>query len=246
MPAEAPLVSIVTVTWNAPEYVARMLDSVAARTREPHEMIVVDNASQPPTRELLAARASAGALRLVQNEENVLWAKGCNQGLALCDPRSRYVLLLNPDCEVLRDDWIARHAAVLAADARVAVTGPWLNWKRIGPTMGCVDGSAFFMRREAFDRIGPLDAERFPWNGSPYDWCARAWAQGWIYRRCPNDPPSLVHHSHKSVEASGREMPWNRVDVEEMIRRAGLVPTRPHRLTAWWRRTFGPRYFFEP
>jgi GT2 family glycosyltransferase len=243
---EAPLVSIVTVTWNAPEWAVRLYDSLAARTREPHELIVVDNASDPPMRRENAARAAAGRLRLLQNEENVLWARACNQGLRAADPRSAYVLLLNPDCEVLREDWIARLRAVLDDDPAVGVTGPWLNWKRIGPTFGCVDGSAFFVRRAALDAVGLLDDERYPWNGAPYDWCARAFARGWIYRRCGNDPPSLVHHGHKSVEASGREHPWRRVDVEDMVRRAGLVPTRPHRVAAWLRRRFGPPYFFEP
>lgn len=242
----APLVSVVTVTWNAPEYVARMLDTLAARTREPIETIVVDNASAEPTRRLLASRAQSGSIRLLQNEDNRLWAAGCNQGVAAADPRAAYVLLLNPDCEILRDDWIATLRGVLDADARVAVTGPFLNWKRIGPVYGCVDGSVFFARRAAFDAVGPFDAERYPWNGAPYDWCARAWARGWIYRRTPNDPPRIVHHGHKSVEASGVPMPWRPVDVEGMVVRAGLVPTRPHRLTAWLRRSVGPRYFFEP
>lgn len=242
----SPLVSIVSVTWNAPEYVARMIDSVHARTREPFELIVVDNASEAPTRTLLAEAARSRRLRLIQNEDNRLWARGCVQGAAAADPGARFLLLLNPDCEVLRDDWIARLRAVLDADPTVAATGPFLNWKRIGPTFGCVDGAAFFVRRDVWDDVGPFDAERYPWNGSPYDWCARAWGKGWIFRRCPNDPPFLVHHGHKSVEASGKEMPWDPVDVEDMIVRAGLVPTRPHRLTAWIRRTFGPRFFFDP
>ncbi len=245
MPA-APLVSIVTVTFNAPEYVRRCLASIEALTREPHETIVVDNASDAPTRAVLAERAAAGRIRLIQNESNVLWAAGCNQGLAACDAGSRYVLLLNPDCEVLREDWIARLAAVLSDDPRVGVTGIALNFKRIGPVYGCVDGQCFFMRREAFDEVGPLDAERYPWNGAPFDWCARAFARGWTYRRCGNDPPFLVHHGHKSVEASGRDHPWRRIDVEEMYRRAGLEPVRMHRITAWWRRRLGPSFFFEP
>jgi len=243
---EAPLVSIVTVTWNAPEWVARLYASLAERTREPYELITVDNASDAPTRELNRREEAAGRLRLVQNEENVLWAPACNQGLALVDPRSRYVLLLNPDCEVLTDDWVQRLAAVLARDPAVAVTGTALNWKRIAPVHGCVDGSVFFMRREAFDEIGLLDAERYPWNGSPYDWCARAWARGWIYRRCANDPPFLIHHGHKSVDASGEEHPWRRIDVEAMYRRAGLVPTRPHRATVWLRARLGRSWFFDP
>jgi GT2 family glycosyltransferase len=243
---QGPLVSIVVVTFNAPDYVRRLLDSIALRTREPHELIVVDNASDAPTRGLLAERAAAGSLRLVQNDENVLWAKACNQGLAACDSRSRYLLLLNPDCEVLAEDWIARLAAVLEDDPKVAVTGIALNWKRIGPTFGCVDGQCFFMRREAFQQVGLLDAERFPWNGAPYDWCARAFAKGWIYRRADNEPPFLVHHGQKSVQASGKAHPWRPVDVEDMVRRAGLTPTRPHRLSVWLRRRFGPPFFFEP
>ncbi|MCE9634432.1 MAG: glycosyltransferase family 2 protein [Planctomycetes bacterium] len=245
-PEPAFALSIVTVTWNAPDYVARMIDSVYARTRVPFELIVVDNASEAPTRSLLAGESAKGRIRLFQNEENSLWAKGCNQGIRAADPRSPYVLLLNPDCEILRDDWFDRLRAVLDADPKVAVTGPFLNWKRIGPTYGCVDGSVFFVRREALDQVGMLDADRFPWNGSPYDWTARAFAKGWIYRRVSNEPEFVVHHSHKSVEASGREMPWNPVDVEDMIRRAGLAPARVHRLSAWMRRTLGPAYFFEP
>jgi GT2 family glycosyltransferase len=243
---EAPLLSIVTVTWNAPEWAARLYRSLPAQTSEPYELIVVDNASDQPTRQLNAAEAAAGRMRVVQNEENLLWAPACNQGLEIVDPRSRYVLLLNPDCEILRSDWVAQLSSVLAADPRVAVTGTALNWKRIGPVFGCVDGSIFFMRREAFDEIGMLDAERYPWNGSPYDWCARAWARGWLYRRCANVPPFLVHHEHKSVVESGVEHPWRRIDVEEMYRRAGLVPRRPHRATLWLKRRSGLRRFFDP
>jgi GT2 family glycosyltransferase len=242
----APLVSIVTVTFNAPEFVRRFHDSIERHTRERYELVVVDNASGPETRAVNRARAAAGKIRLIENADNPLWAKATNQGLAVCDRRSRYVLLLNPDCEVLADDWIARLAAVLEDDRAVGVTGIALNWKRIGPVLGCVDGLCFFMRREAFDAVGPLDAERYPWNGAPFDWCARAFAKGWTYRRCENDPPFLVHHGHKSVEASGEEHPWRRVDVEDMVRRAGLAPTRPHRLSVWLRRRLGTPFFFEP
>jgi len=243
---EAPLLSIVTVTWNARDWAERLYRSLAAHTHEPYELIVVDNASEEPTRALNQREQAAGRLHLVQNEENVLWAPACNQGLGIVDARSRFVLLLNPDCEILRDDWVQRLAAVLAADPRVAVTGTALNWKRIGPVFGCVDGSVFFMRRAAFDELGPLDSDRFPWNGAPYDWCARAWARGWLYRRCENDPPFLIHHEQKSVMASGEKHPWRRIDVEDIYRRAGLLPVRPHRFTLWLRRRFRGRLFFDP
>jgi GT2 family glycosyltransferase len=243
---DPPLLSIVSVTWNAPDWARRMYESVERYTSQPYELIVVDNSSDEPTRALNWEFVEAGRIRLVQNEDNRLWAAGCNQGLEVCDPRSSYVLLLNPDCEVLADDWVERFAAVLDEDPRVAVTGTSLNWKRRAPVFGCVDGSVFFMRRTAFDDVGLLDAERYPWNGAPYDWCARAWAKGWIYRRCANDPPFLVHHGQKSVEQSGEEHPWRRIDVDEMYRRAGLEPSTPHRWTLWLRRRLGPRMFFDP
>lgn len=245
-----PLVSIITVTYGAPEYVRQFHDSIETRTPEHYELIVVDNASDAITRAVNRERAQSGKIRLIQNEENVLWAKACNQGLIASHPGSRYLLLLNPDCEVRSADWLARLCAVLEDDPKVGVTGIALNWKRIGPVFGCVDGQCFFMRREAYDAVGLLDAERYPWNGAPYDWCARAFAGGWIYRRCENrsgdGQPFLVHHAHKSVEASGKELPWRAVDVEEMTRRAGLAPTRPHRAAVWLRRRFGPAFFFEP
>ena len=154
---EPPLVSIVTVTWNAPQYVRRFYESLDRHTQERVELIVVDNASLEETRAINRERAARSGsasgpgmtVRLVQNEDNVLWAKGCNQGMALADPRAEFLLLLNPDCEVLRSDWIARLRGVLDGDRSVAVTGPFLNWKRIGPVFGCVDGSVFFVRQSA-------------------------------------------------------------------------------------------------
>ncbi len=241
----SPLVSIVTVTWNAPDYVSRFYESLERFTKVPFELIVVDNASAQETRAVNRARADSGFARLIQNEDNLLWAAASNQGLEFCDPGSRYLLLLNPDCEILSEDWVDRLAAVLD-DPKVAVTGTALNWKRIAPVLGCVDGHCFFMRREAYDEVGGLDAERYPWNGAPYDWCARAWAKGWIYRRCANDPPFLLHHQQKSVEASGAQHPWRRIDVEAMYRRAGLEPTRPHRLTIRLKRMMGRGFFFDP
>ena len=57
---------------------------------------------------------------------------------------------------------------------------------------------------------------------------------------------SVHDAAQKSVDASGKEHPWRRVDVEDMYRRAGLHPTRPHRFTVWLRRRLGVPFFFDP
>ena len=45
------------VTYNRADLLARMLDGLAAQTRPPDAVIVVDNASTDHTREVLARRA---------------------------------------------------------------------------------------------------------------------------------------------------------------------------------------------
>ena len=73
-----PLVSIVVVSYNATPYLRRCLESLRARTRPPHEILVVDNASRQETRDYLR---SVDFIRPVFNDENRLWCAGCSQGI---------------------------------------------------------------------------------------------------------------------------------------------------------------------
>jgi len=63
------------------------------------EVIVVDNASSDGSVEMV--RAEFPQVRLMANEENLGFTRANNQGIAAS--RGRYVLLLNPDTEVLGD-----------------------------------------------------------------------------------------------------------------------------------------------
>ncbi|MGB6985150.1 MAG: glycosyltransferase family 2 protein, partial [Candidatus Aquilonibacter sp.] len=51
---ERGLVSIVTLSWNAPEFTIKALESIRQQTAEPYEVIVVDNGSGPETLKALA------------------------------------------------------------------------------------------------------------------------------------------------------------------------------------------------
>src|SRR5438105_24999 len=130
-----PLVSIIVVTYNALEFVRLSLEGIQARTRLPYELIVVDNASGPETREYLR---EAKGIRLIQNEENRLWAAGCNQGMRAADPRSSYLLLMNSDIEVLRDDWLEVLLHVMESDPKVAMAGTQHNKVEFGPIYGYI------------------------------------------------------------------------------------------------------------
>lgn len=90
--------SICIVSWNtAPELIA-CLDSITGTVRKvQYEIIVVDNASQDGSPELVSARLPS--VRLHVNSSNLGFAAAANQAIALSS--GRYVLLLNPDAEVM-------------------------------------------------------------------------------------------------------------------------------------------------
>lgn len=84
---------IVIVTWNSEQDIGACLESAAGQCED---VVVVDNASQDGTRDLVAGRPG---VRLIANESNRGFAAAVNQGVTALD--NEMVLLLNPDA-VLR------------------------------------------------------------------------------------------------------------------------------------------------
>ena len=75
-----PVVAVVVVTHNRAELLARCLDGLAAGTRRPDTVVVVDNASTDATPELLAARADL-PLQVLRSEANLGGAGGFHLGV---------------------------------------------------------------------------------------------------------------------------------------------------------------------
>src|SRR4051812_3715037 len=95
----SPLVSILVVNWNTRALLSACLESIRATVHElPYEIVVVDNASADGSAEWL--RATQGDITLIENTENVGFARANNQALACC--RGPFALLLNSDAR-LRD-----------------------------------------------------------------------------------------------------------------------------------------------
>ncbi len=93
-----PDVSIIIVNWNTLDMLAQCLASVYAHPPEGEfEVLVVDNASSDDS--ALMVRAQFSQVRLIQNTENVGFARANNQ--AIQESLGRYVLLLNPDTKIL-------------------------------------------------------------------------------------------------------------------------------------------------
>lgn len=92
--------SIIIVNWNTRDLLAQCLRSVYdAVSNSNFEIIVVDNASADGSPAML--RMQFPQVQLIENRENVGFARANNQAIKRC--RGRYVLLLNSDTQVLAD-----------------------------------------------------------------------------------------------------------------------------------------------
>jgi len=95
-----PDLSVVIVNWNTRELLSQCLRSVYETAGDVSlETLVVDNASTDGSVEMV--RRMFPQVRLIENAENVGFARANNQAMAI--GQGRYVLLLNSDA-VLRPD----------------------------------------------------------------------------------------------------------------------------------------------
>ncbi len=120
--SHSPILSVVIVTWNVREDLRECLRSLFDNSGAvPMEVIVVDNASQDGTAEMV--RAEFPQVHLIINEQNLGYTKANNQGIRAS--RGKYVLLLNPDTVVLPGA-IEELVAFAESHPEVGIIGPKL------------------------------------------------------------------------------------------------------------------------
>lgn len=115
MTGPSDAVAVVIPNWNGERWLRGCLDSIAAQTRRPEEIIVVDNGSLDASLSLLADEYPA--VRVIALARNMGFAHAANLGLAAT--QASRVALLNTDV-VCAADWLARLVAVLDGDPGLA------------------------------------------------------------------------------------------------------------------------------
>jgi GT2 family glycosyltransferase len=221
--ASWPRASIIVVTWDNLAFTRLCLTSVIENTEYPnYELIVVDNASTDGTVEdLQRLEDDLPQVRVILNDHNAGFGPANNQGLAAAS--GDLFVLLNNDTVVPRG-WLTRLARHLERPS-LGLLGPGTNrtcneaqidmaYQTYGeylvvaraqgerhdgerypirmPMMFCL---AF--RRDAYDRIGPIDERYEVGMFEDEDYALRAKAEGlevaWT-------PEVYVHHAyHASI-----------------------------------------------
>jgi len=124
--ASAQRVDIVVPIYNAPDDVRRCVDSVIARTPEPHRLILIDDGSTDEgVHEVLTAieRRADAHIVILRNERNVGFTATANRGMS---QSSADVVLLNSDT-IVTDGWLSALIRCAASDAVIATVTPFSN-----------------------------------------------------------------------------------------------------------------------
>lgn len=119
--SDQPEISIILVSWNVRDLLIRCLASVERHVRQPHEVIVVDNASRDDT--AAAAGRRFPQVTWIANKENVGFARANNQGYQRA--RGQWLVFLNPDTELV-DDPFPELIGYLQTHPKTACVGPEL------------------------------------------------------------------------------------------------------------------------
>lgn len=204
----APLISIVTATFNSLPALRRTVESVATQTFRDVEHVIVDGASRDGT--LTYLEGLGCRVRWISEPDSGI-ADALNKGVAMT--RGTYVLVLQADDVFAGPDSLAEAVPYLddgpdivsfdvlfqtaQGDRRIRSRGLtfWTNFKTTIPHQGA------FCRRVLFDRIGLFNSS-FQ-IGMDYDFFLRAHRAGTIVQRVPE----ILAHMPASGVSSEREWP---------------------------------------
>jgi len=124
MPKQS-LTSIVILTFNEIKHTKECIESIKKHTPEPHEVIFVDNASTDGTVKWLKKVVRENShYKLIENNKNLGFAKGCNQGIMASS--GEYILLLNNDV-IVSNEWLKGMLEVLNSAPDIGFVGPMTN-----------------------------------------------------------------------------------------------------------------------
>lgn len=203
-------------------------------------VVVVANGAAPEARLVYEEFESKwqGASKLLWFEEPLGYARACNEGIRATD--SEYIILLNDDCELLKQSyskWIDVLLKPFTEDPLTGITGP----QKINDENSSEDFLIFFcvmISRDVVRSVGLLDESFGIGFGEDTAYCIEARRLGWKVLQVPDDNhvnelaeidpnhPTLERWKHDRIWAGNfplfhdAESTLGRMDnIDELLRR---------------------------
>lgn len=139
-------VTAIVVTRNRPALLKRCLAAIDAQTHPPKQIVVVDNASDQPTRDLLAGEATRrdATFHVIRSEENTGGAGGFHIGMrASLSLTCTHFWLMDDDCEPDRKalEELVAAMAIVGEDAVLGgnvfdINGECINVQSVAQRLG--------------------------------------------------------------------------------------------------------------
>jgi len=207
----APLVSVVVLTFNRPEALARCLSSLAAQSLKAFEVVLVD-VSDPSSAQGLAPQQDRLLLRHLRRANRGVAA---NRNIGAAEAKAPLLAFLDDDC-MARRDWLAQLVEVARIHPGSLVGGEVVNahpqsliaqagqliheavdrhFNPDGETASFLPGLNFALPTAGFLALNGND-ERFGILGAEdREFCRRWRASG---RRIVKAPLAVVAHEHRT------------------------------------------------
>jgi len=195
--------TVIVPFWNGHEVVGRLLDSLPSDL----PVIVVDDCSDDP---LHLNRPNTQVMRLANRG---YFSGAVNAGIAACDTD---VLVLNQDAWLEGTEWMEQLAAVrfVGEHAQYAIAGDGVTNHPAWPC-GYVQGTFMYIRRDAWQKVGPLNAQEYPLWGTTCEWQLRACRAGFDFRILE---VAGLHHDRSKTKLRGANQRFGEA-ITEAIRR---------------------------
>lgn len=180
------MVSIVMLTHNAPKFVKKSIVTLSNTVYDGgFELIAVDNKSERSTRNILKKLNDKNKInKLLFLDKNMLFAKGNNIGVKLCDKRTELVLLLNSDIEIKDPLWLKK---MVEKYKKGIISLGFVE----GNPYNRADGYCFMIDKGLYEKY--LLDENFEWFWSITKIQAEILREGFIVQAVKNHE-NLLHH----------------------------------------------------
>jgi len=205
MTSDNILVSAIIVNYKSGAYAADCVASLLKQDVAGLEIIVVDNASGDDS--VATLRSTCGdSIHLIESRENLGFGRANN--LAAAQSRGKWLLLINPDTQLLAPETVSTLVAFMEANPQIGIAGPEIHepskhkfvlprkyypsekklkytasLKSLPGRHAWILGACMLIEKSVFERIGGFDSDFFLY-GEDTDICLRVRQLGYEVGYC--------------------------------------------------------------